>query len=540
MIENYKKRTDILLKAENDILLQQVMIEKCKQDIFYFFEYFLYTERNANLIWEQWNANMPFILFDFQIEFVQEVWNSIIEWLKPVKDRLDLTDVFIEKSRQMWVSWMMMWIFLYWYMFHNHKYLIINQTGDDVDKKWDMKSNFEKLRFMIRYLPDWMLPKWLSKTPWSEYNKYMNISRQDWTWSINGEAWSVWAWRWWTYTAVFMDEMAYIDNATEINKSIASATPCRIFNSTPNWEFNEQYAMRLKAMEWEIKYLRLHWSCHPYYDQVWYDWRVKSMTPEQIAQELEINYNVAIKWRVYPEFQPWIIQTWTWFMFDYDYNLPLYISIDNSHWWEDPHAIIVAQTEYDSDKIRIIDCLQVNCSVTQVASILWKNPVQWFVIDDNVLDFYSRYIKYKPATFLADPYDTNATLNETTIYKEYAKYWIHLNLPLMGKSKTWSKIEEQITITRNNMHRFKINNRCKSFMSAIQNARYPEHKQGSNRTQEQTKPIHNMTSHYRSALEYLTVYLINQQEQNFVKQNKKVRYIETADPITWEMSLRKV
>jgi hypothetical protein len=33
-----------------------------------------------------------------------------------------------------------------------------------------------------------------------------------------------------------MDEMAFMSNATAINTSAASATPCRIFNSTPNGE----------------------------------------------------------------------------------------------------------------------------------------------------------------------------------------------------------------------------------------------------------------------------------------------------------------
>ena len=43
-----------------------------------------------------------------------------------------------------------------------------------------------------------------------------------------------------------------------------------------------------------MKYLRLHWSMHPYYDKDWYEWKTRDMTEEQVAQELEINYNVAI------------------------------------------------------------------------------------------------------------------------------------------------------------------------------------------------------------------------------------------------------
>jgi hypothetical protein len=44
-----------------------------------------------------------------------------------------------------------------------------------------------------------------------------------------------------------MDEMAFMQFANQINKSTASNTPCRIFNSTPNGEFNEFFEMKKLA-----------------------------------------------------------------------------------------------------------------------------------------------------------------------------------------------------------------------------------------------------------------------------------------------------
>ena len=38
--------------------------------------------------------------------------------------------------------------------------------------------------------------------------------------------------------------MAFMQNATTINAAAANATPCRIFNSTPNGKGNEHYRMR--------------------------------------------------------------------------------------------------------------------------------------------------------------------------------------------------------------------------------------------------------------------------------------------------------
>jgi hypothetical protein len=52
--------------------------------------------------------------------------------------------------------------------------------------------------------------------------------------------------------------------------------------------------MRILALEGKMKYLRLHWSLNPFYTKEWYDWKTKSMTVEQIAQELEISYDASV------------------------------------------------------------------------------------------------------------------------------------------------------------------------------------------------------------------------------------------------------
>ena len=71
--------------------------------------------------------------------------------------------------------------------------------------------------------------------------------------------------------------------------------------------------------------MRYHWSDNPLYDDKRYEWKKKGMTPEKIAQELEINYNVALEGRVYKDFRD---KEWN---LKYDPTKPLYVWIDNSH-----------------------------------------------------------------------------------------------------------------------------------------------------------------------------------------------------------------
>jgi len=331
--------------------------------------------------------------------------------------------------------------------------------------------------------------------------------------------------------------MAHMQYATSINTAIASATPCRIFNSTPNWEWNEFYKMR-KLTQWrkdedgnelkpEIKWLRYHWTDHPLYDKAWYDLRIHGMSKEKIAQELEIDYNTALEWRVYPEYK------WTTWNIAYDPLKPMYVWIDNSHWWSDPHAIVIAQTDPSNHYIDIIDSLQINCSIPDITNLLWGAPKMG--LSKHEADFYERYGNYnrRTATFVWDPYDSNTTIRNIhntqwiVISEEYRKMWIYLNTPERIDVKT------RIMNTRANIYRIRVHERCQDFVSSILNARYPKVAEWSARTTAADKPIHDWTSHFRTAMEYWIAWILENQIL------KKDRAIQDTRPVrnkvTWQL-----
>ncbi len=69
-----------------------------------------------------------------------------------------------------------------------------------------------------------------------------------------------------------------------------------------------------------------------------------------------------------------------------------------------------------------------------------------------------------------------------------------------------------------------VNDQCSDFISAIQNSRYPERSEGSQSTSPIYKPIHDWTSHYRTALEYAMLYVTEQEE--FAPKKKELKRYE--------------
>lgn len=161
-------------------------------------------------------SNVPFITWRIQDEALDQIAGAI----DGGEDRL------IHKSRDMGASWLILGEFLRrWLFTPNSSFLLLSRKEDLVDKRGDMDSLFEKLRYAIRYLPDWMRPKKYVDTKMHLENS-MNRS------TIDGESTNASAGQGGRKTAIMLDEMARMANAEEIDLSTADTSACRIFNST--------------------------------------------------------------------------------------------------------------------------------------------------------------------------------------------------------------------------------------------------------------------------------------------------------------------
>lgn len=210
----------------------------CHNDCVYFIQNYLYTDKNKNLFSDRIGTLVPYLLFPYQVETVDKLVASVF----------NKKNVFIEKSRQMGISWTTCAVALWGWLFHDWKIHFISQKEDYVDKIGDMQSLFQKIRFMTAELPKWMMPKDFS------IDKHMPRLRiykpkGSGTGVISGESANKNSGTGGTYDLVFFDEMSKTQNARDINMSIGATTGCIVYNSTPLGKFNEYYRMRCIAVQ---------------------------------------------------------------------------------------------------------------------------------------------------------------------------------------------------------------------------------------------------------------------------------------------------
>ena len=232
-------------------------------------------------------AILPFISYPFQ----DEVFKSLY-------DNLGKNDVFIEKSRDMGVTWMILTAMFHRWLFREYNsFLVVSRKQDMVDNSENPDTLFYKIRFLLKWLPSWLSPSNVNQ-------KSMHLANMDNGSVFDGESTTENIGVGGRRTALFVDEFARFeaDLGYEVLTVTRDLTKSRIFASTPKGTGNAFYTLHCKP-ENEIIKLRLHWSKHPkkaaglYKDSSgkerspWYDNEcIRAVSSVEIARELDIDY----------------------------------------------------------------------------------------------------------------------------------------------------------------------------------------------------------------------------------------------------------
>ncbi len=272
--KNVEARVNWLMKAQKNPKLQAVAIRMCQLDILFWVNQWCstYNPRKSP-------STIPFITYPYEDELILELVDSI----------RNQKDILIDKSRDMGVTWCVLLVYTWFWQFQGEGYdfLCGSRKENLIDMSGDMSTLFEKLRFLIRNQPKWMLPRGFDIKIHSNYMRLLNPETKN---TIIGEATNSSFSRGGRYRSIFLDEFAFWEVDEAAWRASADSTNCRVVVSTPHGLDNKFAELRHKDPP-VLKIKSLHWRLHPEKDEVWYMEECKRRAdPVEIAQELDINY----------------------------------------------------------------------------------------------------------------------------------------------------------------------------------------------------------------------------------------------------------
>lgn len=468
---NKEKRLELLQYTSPEGWVKIIM--KCKEDPIFFFNMFLWTY-NPRLA----KPHVPFITYPYQDDFIKQIVSAVETGI----------DVWIEKSRDMGLSWVMLGIFLRWFLFKEWSVLLWSYKEDYVDAQGNMDSAFERLRYMIKRLPKQLRPKNL-------LNKYMNISAP-WCWEISGDVW-VNFWTWWRRKVVFMDEFALRPRDETALQKTKDVTECRIFWWTPNGTGNVygKVMTNHKAYRHLLnKKIRLPRRLHPLKTNTWYEFQKMTRTATDLAQEVDISYETSVVNAVYPLF----LQMATKGTYVYDVTRHTYWSWD---FGRDSIAFCLWQKDFQTGNVFLIKSFRrVNWNIKDFAWLVLGKPYAWnsWVYDER--DFkimkFMQLVRFHDHFW--DPYnsDSRTVVSDDSIRKALSEMWINIT------TNRKSTLRERITKTQLGMNRLFYDKDNYEREQSIIQSHYPQKSENRELTSEQRLPVHDENSHFRTCTEY--------------------------------------
>lgn len=308
----------MLSAATNSRELQAELMEMCRRDILFWFQWFCWTF-DPRLS----QPHRPFQLYPFQVQALRDIVNAIEQG----------EDLLIEKSRDMGLSWLVLLVFQYFWLFRpGANFHLGSRKMEAVDRKGDISTLMEKLRYNLERLPAWMLPSDYQSHHHDNLHRLLNPGNGN---VITGESSNENFGRGGRYRAVLFDEFPFWPDQHASYASAGQSTPCRLTVGTPYGKNNRFAELRFSGL---VKTLSIHWRQHPHKDESWYLRQQTRMSEDEVARELDINYHLSHQDRVFKNFTPankaqlnWnpalrLVRSW-----DFGYHCPacLFLQIDS-------------------------------------------------------------------------------------------------------------------------------------------------------------------------------------------------------------------
>ncbi len=293
--DNFKQRAWILSKAKKNKQFEAAIRETVKNDILFWINNFCWIYDAKGDIHKKLgydSPNMLFLTFPFQDKYIMQIVEKIIKG----------EDILTEKSRDMGISWIVLTIFLWFFLFGGpgNDFLLGSRKAEFVDEFGSMDALFPKVRYQLYRQPTWLMPIGFNRKVHDNYMRILNPETNNY---IKGEANNDVFGSSGRHKAVLLDEYAKWKHTDRMAwQSLSDVTNCRLPVSSAWGRNNQFYRLRSKKVG-KIEILRLHWKLHPLKDDIWYAGEKLRRSPEDLAAEVDIDYSASIIGKAYGSFK---------------------------------------------------------------------------------------------------------------------------------------------------------------------------------------------------------------------------------------------
>jgi hypothetical protein len=473
----------------------ELMKKKAYEDPIFFFNNFLRIYNKDGINGKK-ETDIAFKTFPYQNKIIRQ----LLECYRNGED------VFVDKTRQMGVTYVSLGLFLWlWLTEPGFTCLIGSRKEEFVDnRRGGLTGNkesslFGKLDYMIDRLPQFMLPVGWNKAKHFNYMSLMNPENGN---AITGESSNPDFSRGGQYSIIFLDEFAFWENSGSVWGATGDNTHCRIVVTTPGHKPGKAKRLRFGLDKEKIKIIEVPYHLDPRKDAKWLQEQKEKRSEEDFNREIMMNWELSMKGRIYPEMEKASYG-------DYPFipNVQLYVSGD---YGLDGTSFLFWQQNPQNGKWRLIDSFHYEDEPIEFSFPLWGRPIdskyQYSPEQIRAIDIIKTY---PPAIHFGDPSINKRSGNEDK--KSDRDKLAEVGVYVISYTKN-NTIEYRVNTTKvaiKNGIEVNKNDRNYYALEAFKAYRWKTYEEGQESTANFRKPVHDFCSHPSTAMEYFFVNIEN-------------------------------
>lgn len=475
---------------DNDLLQQKIVqrLTEARRDPIVYVDRFCYTFDPKTPPY-----HLPFRLYDYEKNLITEVKQAIEQGY----------DIFIEKCREMGATYTVLDLLLwFWWTIPGSNFLLGSRKEAFVDntkgEAGELSNKEESLFGKLEYTLNHQLPVlWPKNFEMKKHMNYMSLLNPENGNVISGESANANFSRGGRQKAILMDEFSFWENDSASWGATADTTRCRIVLTTPGIRPSKAKRLRFGKDGETIKVITLPYNLDPRKDALWLAREKARRSSEDFAREIMINWETSVAGKVYEEISNAEVG-----LFPFNPLWPLYATWDFGldgvaiQWWQ-PNMV--------NGKKRIVDSYTNHDKPIQFFFPLFDQPISsQFIYTTEDLQAIEAVKAFPKPTHFGDPdVSKRSLLTGTSTRQELEKVGIYVQTKPEANDFASRRDKTKVLLQSG----VEVNDTVRNeyWLEAMKNARYPQRQENSQATSPITLPIHDWTSHHRTATEYFAV-----------------------------------